>query len=48
MQNEKHILLEQRKRLKQELSMDPPKHRKIEIEALLYLIKNRLRFVGIK
>lgn len=48
MQNNKDILLEQEKRLKQELSMNPPNHRKVEVEALLYQIDAQLRFMGVR
>jgi len=43
MQADKNILLEQEKRLKQELSMDIPQHRRIEVETLLYMIDAQLK-----
>jgi len=46
MQVNKNVLLEQEKRLKQELSMDIPQHRRTEVEALLCMIDAQLKNWG--
>jgi len=46
--NKKRILKEQKKRLEQELSMNPPIHRKLEIGALLYHVGEHLRSMGVR